>query len=190
MVRILNGSFSLDCLLVPTKILFIHTQNRETKTTIFSGFQMLRTVWNSTFKKSWFCIFLDFKWLHFRSPLLKKCQHKLGLPPVKHLCTTVGIWNLTIWNPEFLKVRFQKLCISNGWALAMAISLVPTIRKPGHFCQDFKWFYKMAAIWPDFKWLDFWISDPNQNPDHLQPNLFSTIQNPDFRSPPLYTWGT
>ena len=31
---------------------------------------------------------------------------------------------------------------------------------------------KMAAICTDFKWLGFWISDPFQNPDHLQPNLF------------------
>ena len=30
----------------------------------------------------------------------------------------------------------------------------------------------MAPICPDFKWLSFRISDPIQNPDHLQPNLF------------------
>ena len=40
-------------------------------------------------------------------------------------------------------------------------------------------FDKMAAICPDFKWLCFRISDPIQNSDHLQPNLFWTIQNPD-----------
>ena len=40
-------------------------------------------------------------------------------------------------------------------------------------------FDKMAAICLDFKWLGFRISDSIQNPDHLQPNLFSTIQNPD-----------
>ena len=40
-------------------------------------------------------------------------------------------------------------------------------------------FDKMVAICPDFKWLDFQISDPIQNPDHLQTNLFWTIQNPD-----------
>ena len=44
-------------------------------------------------------------------------------------------------------------------------------------------FDKMAAICPDFKCLGFQISDPIQNPDHLQANLFSTIWNPDFRSP-------
>ena len=40
-------------------------------------------------------------------------------------------------------------------------------------------FDKMAAICPDFKWLGFRISDPIRNPDHLQPNLFWTIRNPD-----------
>ena len=33
-------------------------------------------------------------------------------------------------------------------------------------------FNKMAAICPDFKWPGFKISDPIQNPDHLQTNLF------------------
>ena len=32
-------------------------------------------------------------------------------------------------------------------------------------------FDKMVAICADFKWLGFRISDPIQNPDHLQPNL-------------------
>ena len=36
-------------------------------------------------------------------------------------------------------------------------------------------FDKMAAIYPDFKWLGFKISDPIQNPDHWQANLFLTI---------------
>ena len=40
-------------------------------------------------------------------------------------------------------------------------------------------FDKMAAIWLDFKWLGFQISDPIQNQGHLQPNLFSTIPNLD-----------
>ena len=39
--------------------------------------------------------------------------------------------------------------------------------------------YKMAAVSPDFKWLGFRISDTIQSPDHLQPNLFQTIWNPD-----------
>ena len=44
---------------------------------------------------------------------------------------------------------------------------------------------KMVAICPE-KLLGFQISDPIQNPDHLQPNLFLNIQiqtSPDFRSP-------
>ena len=28
-----------------------------------------QTIWNQTFKKSWFQMFPDFKWLDFRSPL-------------------------------------------------------------------------------------------------------------------------
>ena len=40
-------------------------------------------------------------------------------------------------------------------------------------------FDEMAAICPDFKCLGFQISDPIWNPDHLQPNVFWTIQNPD-----------
>ena len=38
-------------------------------------------------------------------------------------------------------------------------------------------FDKMAAIGFDFKWLGLLISDPVQNPDHLQTNLFLTILN-------------
>ena len=74
---------------------------------------------------------------------------------------------------------------SNGWALAMAKAIVPTIQKPdhsksGHVFPDFKCFFdKMAVICLDFKWLGFWISNPIQNSDHLQPNLFWTIHNPD-----------
>ena len=47
-------------------------------------------------------------------------------------------------------------------------------------------FDKMAVICPDFKWLGFQISDPIWNPDHLQTNLFLTIQTGslDFRSDP------
>ena len=40
-------------------------------------------------------------------------------------------------------------------------------------------FDKIAALCPDFKLLGFRISDHIQNPDHLQPNLFGTIQNLD-----------
>ena len=40
-------------------------------------------------------------------------------------------------------------------------------------------FDKMVATYPDFKLLGFRISDHIYYLDHLQPNLFSTIQNPD-----------
>ena len=40
-------------------------------------------------------------------------------------------------------------------------------------------FDEMAVIGPDFKWLGFRILEPIRNPDYLQPNLFSAIQNPD-----------
>ena len=42
-------------------------------------------------------------------------------------------------------------------------------------------FDKIAAICLDFKWSGFLISDLIWNPDHLQTNLFSTIQNPEFK---------
>ena len=38
----------------------------------------------------------------------------------------------------------------------------------------------MAAVCPDFKWMGLWISDPIRNLDHFQPDLCSTIQNPDL----------
>ena len=49
------------------------------------------------------------------------------------------------------------------------------------FCFKFKWF---LAKWRPFVRISNsqasgWISDPIQNMDHLQNNLFSTIQNPD-----------
>ena len=70
---------------------------------------------------------------------------------------------------------------SHGWSLA----IVPTIWKTGPFeiptfLSKFQIvFDKMATIFPDFKWLGFSISDPEQNPDNLKPNLFLTFQNPD-----------
>ena len=76
---------------------------------------------------------------------------------------------------------------SNGQALAMAIVL--TIQNPDILSGFQIVFNKMAAICPDFKWLGFRISDAIQNPDHWQPNLFWTIQNPDkvwFQIPTLH----
>ena len=75
---------------------------------------------------------------------------------------------------------------SNAQALAMAIATVQTIRNQtiqnldvfvrisNGFCQNGCHFF------PDFKWLGFQISDLIPNPDHLQPNLFWTIWNPDL----------
>ena len=67
--------------------------------------------------------------------------------------------------------------ISNVRALAMAIAL--TIQKPDLLSRFQMLFDKMEANCPDFKWLGFQISDPIRNSDHLQPNLFWTIRNPD-----------
>ena len=49
--------------------------------------------------------------------------------------------------------------------------MIPAIKKTDgkkaeHFCLD-------------FKWLGFGISDPIQNPDHLQTNLLPMIKNKD-----------
>ena len=68
--------------------------------------------------------------------------------------------------------------------------MLPTIRKPDQFKYGFQIVLdKIVPICPDIKWLGFQISDPILNPDHLQPNLFLTIWDPDypdFRSP-LYS---
>ena len=59
-----------------------------------------------------------------------------------------------IW--KHLKSKLFEGRISNGWALAMAKAIVPTVRKLDyskcrHFCPDFKWvFYKMTANCLDF----------------------------------------
>ena len=63
----------------------------------------------------------------------------------------VGIWNPTIGNPDFLKVRFQMFQFTNCHALALAIAIVPTIQKPDHaksgcFVQVSNGFDKMATI--------------------------------------------
>ena len=67
----------------------------------------------------------------------------------------------------------------------MAIAISPNHLKTGPFeirtiLSRFQMvFDQMAHIRKDFKWLGFQISDPIQNPDHLQPSQFWTIQNPD-----------
>ena len=67
---------------------------------------------------------------------------------------TVWIRNPTIqniWNPDFFKSQPFKIRI---------------------FLSDFKWF--LMKCWPFVQ-----ISDPIWNQDHLRPNLFLTIWNPD-----------
>ena len=49
-----------------------------------------------------------------------------------------------IWNLEFLKVGFQMVQFSNGWALAMTMAIMPIIWKPDH--------WKSRLFGPDFKW--------------------------------------
>ena len=66
---------------------------------------------------------------------------------------------------------------SNGQALAMDIATQkPDHSKSGCLCPDFKWF---LTKWHPFVRISNAHSEPIQNPDHLQPNLFMTIQNPN-----------
>ena len=107
--------------------------------------------------------------LSTNSGLMIKCPYHLN---------TVGIWNLTFQNQETFEIQIFEGRISNGWALAMAIALVPTIWNRDIFVRILRVFSKMAAICQDLKWFSFQISDTIWNLDHLQPNLFSTIWNP------------
>ena len=71
----------------------------------------------------------------------------------------------------------------------MAVAIVLTIQKrmiqkpdrtkSGSFFRFQMVFDKMGVICPDFKWFGFRILDTIRNPDHLQSNLFLTIQNQD-----------
>ena len=91
----------------------------------------------------------------------------------KCLLVTVGIWNSTIWNPDFLTNGFQMVLLSNGQVVAMAMAMKTGPVKIEMFLSEFQMvFDKMAPICPDFKWLGIRISDPIRNPDYLQPNLF------------------
>ena len=95
--------------------------------------------------------------------------------PQKVLKTPYGVKvtdSRDLKSEDFL-VGFQTVRFSNGHALAMA--LVQNHLKIGPFK------IKMAAICPDFKWLGCRISDPIENPDNLQHNLFLAIWG--FRSP-------
>ena len=116
---------------------------------------------------------LDFErfWFHMAKPFYSgdlKSEH-----------STSG----NMWKPDFFKDKFWMVWFSNGWAVS--IYKVPTIWKWDHSkfrlnSLDLNGKGKMAVILYNFQ-----ISDPIQNPDHLQTNLFSTIWNPR-----LVTWQT
>ena len=93
-----------------------------------------------------------------------------------------------IW--EHLKSGIFEGWISNGpffkWlGFSYGYSYSPNHLKTGPFqirtfLSGFQMVFDlMAGICPDFNWLGFWISESIRNPDHLKPNLFMTIQNPD-----------
>ena len=63
---------------------------------------------------------------------------------------TVGIWNLTIWNPDLLKVGFQMVRFSNGWAYVMAI-IVPTIWNPDVSVRISNGFWQKGGCLSDFQ---------------------------------------
>ena len=102
----------------------------------------------------------------------------------------MGIWIPTIQNSETFEIQSFVGRISNGWALAMEIAFVPTIRKPGHlksgcFCPYFNWF--LASWWPFVRISHGWASVfqiPFKilcNPTSFLPFEIQTSQ--DFRSP-------
>ena len=96
-----------------------------------------------------------------------------------HLKTVVGIWY-----PETFEI--QIFLISDfkwsGFQMVMqiAMAIATTIRDPDVFVQISNGYWQMVAICSVFKWLCLRNSDPSRNQDHLQPNLFLTIWNPDY----------
>ena len=92
------------------------------------------------------------------------------------------IQTFKIW--KHLKSRLFEDQISNGqvfkW-LGFHYGYRPNRSKTGTFeirmfLSRFQMvFDKMVPTCPDFKWLGIGISDPIQNSDHMQPNLFLTI---------------
>ena len=82
------------------------------------------------------------------------------------MSVTVGICNLTIPNPDFLKIGFQMVWFSKGYKYA------PYHLKTGQFkirpCSPgFQMvFENKVAIWLDLKYLGFQMSDTIQNPNH------------------------
>ena len=80
---------------------------------------------------------------------------------IKYICNTVGIWNLTI---------------------SMGVAIFPTIWKPDHLKS--RHFFRISnGFRPNgchFSGLPMVGLPDYRNPDHLQPNLFLTILNPDL----------
>ena len=85
--------------------------------------------------------------------------------------TTVGIWNLSIWNPETFEIpTFWRLDFKwSGFSYVQIYSpnhLKTGPFKIGTFLSRFQMvFDKMAAIWLYFKWFGFQILDPIRTPD-------------------------
>ena len=86
---------------------------------------------------------------------------------------TVGIWNPETFEiPTFRRSDFKWLGLSYGYGYSLNHSKTGTF-KIQTFLSRFQMFFdKMASICPG---LGFLITDPIQNLDHSQPNLF----NPD-----------
>ena len=80
-------------------------------------------------------------------------------------------------NQNFWRWGFKWSLFKKSWAMALAITMVPTIWKLDHskswyFCSDFKCSLTKWQLFVRF-------SDPIWDLDLLQPNLFLTIQNSD-----------
>ena len=94
------------------------------------------------------------------------------------VATTVGIWILSIWIPNFLNFGFQMVCIWQSFARAdVGINPSDFSSKPYNDHLVFHLFSKLDQL--DFKWSGFQILDPIRNLGHLQPNIYLTISIPD-----------
>ena len=87
------------------------------------------------------------------------------------------------WGSEIQPFKIQKhlkwLGLSYGYSYSPNHSKTRPFKIQTFLSRIQVVFDKKTAICLDFKWLGFRISDPIQNLDHVQPNLYSTIQNPD-----------
>ena len=75
-----------------------------------------------------------------------ECAWKKKKKKYCHHPSTVRIWNpwnQTIWNPDLLKVGFQMVRFSNGWALAIFIWLNVKSVTYLYFCKDITYFTKI-----------------------------------------------